>query len=283
MPPVSSRARGSVTRAAARLAGSRASASRICASIFGPTRAPRAAGPPRPPRGTPPACAPERPRDLDRAPRGQPEVAAEADQPGRELALELGQLGDLPRLDELAQPRLDPGPDPAQLPHPPRAHEPSTGTAAPRISSAARRYARIVYGFASASSSSEANASRRSAMAALSTGAVCRTYDPAAWPSLDGAPRVRPARAGRAARRPDADVRGALQPQRAFRSTTLTHLRARALGLGRARRRCSPSTRRCSTTWSTPATARTGPRWRASSTGSRPAADPGRYAARGRR
>src|SRR5215218_2968166 len=49
----------------------------------------------------------------------------------------------------------------------------STGAAVPRISSAARRYARIVYGFASASSSSDAKASRRSAMAALSTRAVC--------------------------------------------------------------------------------------------------------------
>jgi len=44
----------------------------------------------------------------------------------------------------------------------------ATGTAAARIVSAARRYARTVYGFASLSSSSEANASRRSAISALS-------------------------------------------------------------------------------------------------------------------
>src|SRR5829696_7867634 len=66
---------------------------------------------------------------------------------------------------------------------------PSTGTPTPRIRSAPRRYARIVYGFASASSSSEANASSRSAMAALSTGAVCRAYDPAV-PSYEPDPRV---------------------------------------------------------------------------------------------
>ena len=65
----------------------------------------------------------ERPGDLHRAPRGQPEVAAEPDEVRRELALELRQLRDLARLDELAQPRLDPRPDPAQLAHPARAHE----------------------------------------------------------------------------------------------------------------------------------------------------------------
>ena len=65
----------------------------------------------------------ERPRELDRALRAEPEVAAEADEIGRELALELCQLGDLARLDELAQPRLDPRADPAQLAHPPRPHQ----------------------------------------------------------------------------------------------------------------------------------------------------------------
>ena len=65
----------------------------------------------------------ERPRELDRALRAEPEVAAEADEIGRELALELRQLGDLARLDELAQPRLDPRADPAQLARPPGPHE----------------------------------------------------------------------------------------------------------------------------------------------------------------
>ena len=61
--------------------------------------------------------------DLQRPLRGQPEVTAEADEVRRELALELGQLGDRARLDELAQLRLDARPDPAQLPDPPGAHE----------------------------------------------------------------------------------------------------------------------------------------------------------------
>ena len=61
----------------------------------------------------------ERLRDLDRALRAEPEVAAEADERRSELALELGQLRDRARLDELAQARLDPGPDPAQLAHAP--------------------------------------------------------------------------------------------------------------------------------------------------------------------
>ena len=51
------------------------------------------------------------------------EVAPEADEVGRELALELGELGDLAGLDELAQPRLDPLADPAQLADPVSAHE----------------------------------------------------------------------------------------------------------------------------------------------------------------
>ena len=65
----------------------------------------------------------ERTGDLQRPLRGQSEVAAEPDEVRRELALELGQLGDRARLDELAQLRLDARPDPAQLPDPPRAHE----------------------------------------------------------------------------------------------------------------------------------------------------------------
>ena len=70
----------------------------------------------------------------------QPEVAAEADEPGHELALELAQLGDLPGLDQLAQPRLDPGPDAAQLAATrPERTSSAIGTGAARIVSAARR------------------------------------------------------------------------------------------------------------------------------------------------
>ena len=65
----------------------------------------------------------ERAGDLQSPLRGQPQVAAEADEVRRELALEFGELGDRARLDELAQLRLDARADPAQLPHPPRAHE----------------------------------------------------------------------------------------------------------------------------------------------------------------
>ena len=65
----------------------------------------------------------ERTGELQRPLRGQPEVAAEADEVRRELPLELGELGDRARLDELTQLRLDARPDPAQLPDPPRAHE----------------------------------------------------------------------------------------------------------------------------------------------------------------
>ena len=66
----------------------------------------------------------ERPRDLERARGAQAEVAAEADQLGRELALELRQLGDLAGLDQLPQPALDPRADAAQLAHPPGPDQP---------------------------------------------------------------------------------------------------------------------------------------------------------------
>jgi hypothetical protein len=58
---------------------------------------------------------PERPRDLDRALGAQPEIAAEADELGGQLALELLELGYPARLDQLEQPRLDARTDPAQL------------------------------------------------------------------------------------------------------------------------------------------------------------------------
>ena len=54
---------------------------------------------------------PERAGDVDRARGAQPEVAAEPDEAGDELTLELGELGDLSRLQQLAQASLDPRTD----------------------------------------------------------------------------------------------------------------------------------------------------------------------------
>ena len=65
-----------------------------------------------------------------------------------------------------------PGPIPRSSRTRPARTRPATGTGADRIVSAARRYARGMYGFVSASSSSDANASRRSAMWAFSTAVV---------------------------------------------------------------------------------------------------------------
>ena len=65
----------------------------------------------------------ERAGELQRPLRAQAEVAAEPHEVRRELAFELGELGERARVDELAQLRLDARPDPAQLPDPPRAHE----------------------------------------------------------------------------------------------------------------------------------------------------------------
>jgi hypothetical protein len=59
----------------------------------------------------------------DRPARAQPEVAAEADEAGHELVLELGQLGDVAGVHQLAQARLDPRADPAQVAHAPRPHQ----------------------------------------------------------------------------------------------------------------------------------------------------------------
>ena len=60
----------------------------------------------------PSACPSSRIRFAER-----PSSARDADELRQRLRLELVQLGDLAGLDELAQPRLDPGPDPGQLAH----------------------------------------------------------------------------------------------------------------------------------------------------------------------
>ena len=65
----------------------------------------------------------ERAPDLDRPLRPEAEQPPEADQLRRDLALQLVELCDPPRLDQLLQPRLDPRPDPAQLAHAPRPDE----------------------------------------------------------------------------------------------------------------------------------------------------------------
>jgi hypothetical protein len=66
---------------------------------------------------------PERARQLDRAPRIQAEIPAEADEIGCELALELVELGDRTGFDQLAEPRLDRTPDAPQLARPSRFNE----------------------------------------------------------------------------------------------------------------------------------------------------------------
>src|SRR5919202_3101104 len=65
----------------------------------------------------------ERAADLDAAPGADPEQPPEPDQLRRELALELRELLDVARLDQLAQPPLDAGADPAQLARPPGPYE----------------------------------------------------------------------------------------------------------------------------------------------------------------
>jgi hypothetical protein len=57
----------------------------------------------------------ERPAELDRALRAETEIAAEADQVRGQFPFQLRQLGDLARLDQLAQARLDPRADSTQL------------------------------------------------------------------------------------------------------------------------------------------------------------------------
>ena len=57
------------------------------------------------------ACA-QRAPDLDHPLRAHAQEAAERHELRRRRPLELGQLGDVARLHQLAEPRLDPGPDP---------------------------------------------------------------------------------------------------------------------------------------------------------------------------
>ena len=116
MPPTSSRASGSTSPR-------RGCASRPCRSRSS-TFASVACPIPRTSR-SPPANAAVRnsstvfasrsPRDLEHPLRPEPDQAAEADQLRPQLALQLVQLGDPPGLDELSEPRRDPGADAAQL------------------------------------------------------------------------------------------------------------------------------------------------------------------------
>src|SRR5207248_1107754 len=59
----------------------------------------------------------ERAPEVGHALRPEAGQAPEPDELGLHLALELVDLGQAARLDELAQPQLDCGPDPPQLPH----------------------------------------------------------------------------------------------------------------------------------------------------------------------
>ena len=65
----------------------------------------------------------QRAPDLDRPLRREPEEPPEPDELRRRLALELPQLRDLARLDQLDEARFDPRPDPAELAYPSRPHE----------------------------------------------------------------------------------------------------------------------------------------------------------------
>ena len=98
-----------------RARGGRSSPSRILASVAGPIR--HRANATLVERG--PELGDRRDVELSaqgqHAVRAEPDDAPERDELGRELRLELAELGDLPRLDELAQLLLDAGPDPPQL------------------------------------------------------------------------------------------------------------------------------------------------------------------------
>ena len=121
------RARAPDRAAAAAACGAtsaRASASITRASVLGPTPGTSRSRPRRDRRAELVRRAhAERPGDLERAPGRQPEEAAQADEPGHEVALELAQLGDLPGLHQLAQPRLDPRADAPQPAHAAGPHE----------------------------------------------------------------------------------------------------------------------------------------------------------------
>ena len=58
---------------------------------------------------------PERGADLHSPASAEAEQAAESGELGRRLPAKLLHLGQPPGLDELAEPGVDPGPDPAQL------------------------------------------------------------------------------------------------------------------------------------------------------------------------
>ena len=76
--------------------------------------------------------------------RREPEQRADADELRERLRFQLAQLRELAGLDELPQPRLDPGPIPASSRTRPARTSASTSAGVDRISSAARRYARTV-------------------------------------------------------------------------------------------------------------------------------------------
>ena len=139
-------------------AGSRASASTIRASNFGPTPGTDCSRPASTAaRNSAGVCTSERPRELQRPLRGQPEGAAQADEPGHELPLQLAQLRDLPgrRPARRAAPRSRArsraacgpassarAPPPARAPSapsPPRGGTRAAGTGWPRRGRAARR------------------------------------------------------------------------------------------------------------------------------------------------
>ena len=104
-------------------------------------------------------------RDAERLPDLRQPAGADAQETAvggqlrRDRPLELSQLGQLAGLDELRQPALDAGADAPQLSHAATADGSSAGVGSDRISSAARRYARVAYESASASSSSAAYSS----------------------------------------------------------------------------------------------------------------------------
>ena len=85
----------------------------IRAAVFGPIPARCRACRPRPPRAARQRPDPERVPELAHPLRREPEQPGDADELRERLRLELVQLGEPPRLDELAEPRSIPGPIPA--------------------------------------------------------------------------------------------------------------------------------------------------------------------------